>query len=53
MFIHNIEKWLNILLKYSNCKYCKVFKECLHFLMLCKNIKSYDVNRTLKKTKID
>ena len=46
--IYNIKKWLTIFLKCSDCKLCKILKYFNHFLMLCKKIKSYDINRTLK-----
>ena len=45
---HRISPPLNILLKYSECKHCKIFKVCLTILHN-KNIKSYDINRSLRK----
>ena len=41
------KKRLNMLKKYSNCKLSDFESMFNHFLMLCKKIKSNDINRTL------
>ena len=48
LFIRNIKKWLNIIEKYSNYKYCTILKVFL--AIFCKDIKSYDFKRTPKKS---
>ena len=46
-FKRNTEKWLNILLKYSNCEHSKIFKVCLKIVRCYYNAEESCVEKIL------